>query len=320
MVKTMMAAALAACAIGAGAQDLAVTHPVSERKGIHENQDWFEFRGFHYTDAKKDLPRVFLLGDSISGGYRKGVQERLEGTANVTWFTACYCVTTPNYMKLLEFYLDDADYAVIHINNGLHSFTADLKTYEAKLREALGLIRRKQPRAKIVWARTTPVADEGRNRRVIELNEVADRVAKDVGVDGVDDLYAAMMSAPADRRWSDGCHPKPDALKALVTSVVRSVHPHLGVKPDVTPTKGQLDHLEDGIMAIIHFGLNTFADKEWGFGDTPPSVFNPTRLDTDQWVDAMSAAGVRRVVMVTKHHDGFNLWPSPHNPDYTVAN
>ena len=73
-------------------------------------------------------------------------------------------------------------------------------------------------------------------------------------------------------------------------------------------------------MAIIHFGLNTFADKEWGFGDTPPSVFNPTRLDTDQWVDAMSAAGVRRVVMVTKHHDGFNLWPSPQNSDYTVAN
>ena len=319
-MRRMMVATIVMTVLGLCAQDLAVTHPVSERKGIHENQDWFEFRGFHYTDAKKDLPRVFLLGDSISGGYRKGVQERLEGTANVTWFTACYCVTMPNYMKLLELYLDDADYAVIHVNNGLHSFDADLKTYEAKLRETLGLIRRKQPKAKIVWARTTPVADEGRNRRVIELNEIADRVAKDFGADGVDDLYAAMMSAPANRRWSDGCHPKPDALKALVTSVVRSVHPHLDVKPDVAPTKGQLEHLEDGIMAIIHFGLNTFADKEWGYGDTPPSVFNPTKLDTDQWVDAMSAAGIRRVVMVAKHHDGFNLWPSPHNPDYTVAN
>ena len=112
-------------------------------------------------------------------------------------------------------------------------------------------------------------------------------------------------------------------------------HPH-GVDPDKTgkiidfftapdpwdipPSKCHTDHFEDGIMSIIHFGLNTFADKEWGYGDTPPSAFNPTRLDTDQWVDAMAAGGIRRVVMVTKHHDGFNLWPSPLNRDYTVAN
>ena len=94
----------------------------------------------------------------------------------------------------------------------------------------------------------------------------------------------------------------------------------VGAQAAVVPSKGQLEHLEDGVMAIVHFGLNTYVDKEWGYGDTPPAVFNPTRLDTDQWVDAMAAAGIRRVVMVTKHHDGFNLWPSPLNPDYTVAN
>ena len=89
---------------------------------------------------------------------------------------------------------------------------------------------------------------------------------------------------------------------------------------DIAPTKGHMDHFEDEIMSIIHFGPNTFVDKEWGYGDTPPAVFNPTKLDTDQWVDAMMAAGIRRVIMVTKHHDGFNLWPSPLNKDYTVAN
>ena len=88
----------------------------------------------------------------------------------------------------------------------------------------------------------------------------------------------------------------------------------------VKPAKCHIDHLEDGIMAIIHYGLNTYCDKEWGYGDTPASIFNPTRLDTDQWVEAMVAAGIKRVVMVTKHHDGFNLWPSPYNSDYTVAN
>ena len=279
--------------------DLAVTHPISERKGSHENLDWFEFRGFHYTDEKKDLPRVLLIGDSISGGYRSGVQERLEGMANVSWFTACYCVTTPNFMLLLDLYLDDADYAVIHINNGLHSFGADSRAYETKLGEALRLIKRKQPTAKIVWARSTPVADEGRNRRVEELNAIADRVAKEADVDGTDDLYAAMMSVPADRRWSDGCHPKPDARRALVTSVARSILPHLGVAPSVTPTKDQLERLEEGIMATVHFGLNAVSDKKRGYGDTSPSVFNPAKLETNQWAEALSAAGIRHIVTAT---------------------
>ena len=71
----------------------------------------------------------------------------------------------------------------------------------------------------------------------------------------------------------------------------------------VVPSKGQLEHLEDGVMAIVHFGLNTYVDKEWGYGDTPPAVFNPTRLDTDQWVDAM-AAGAGATTRTTSRSPG----------------
>lgn len=203
--------------------DLAVTHPVSLRTGCHENQDWFEFRGFHYTDERKGLPRVLLIGDSISGGYRSGVQAGLGGAANVTWLTMCYCVSTPNFMKILDLCLCDAEYSVIHFNNGLHSCQTRPEVYEAKLREALELIRRRQPKAKIVWARTTPVADRARNACVGSLNEIADRVMAEMHVDRVDDLHATMMSVSENRRWTDGCHPGEETLKLLVRGVLESV-------------------------------------------------------------------------------------------------
>lgn len=88
----------------------------------------------------------------------------------------------------------------------------------------------------------------------------------------------------------------------------------------VAPTAPVQHFLDLEVVAIVHFGLNTFADKEWGYGDTPASIFNPTKLDARQWVDAAKAAGVRRLILVCKHHDGFCLWPSKLNEDYTVAN
>lgn len=86
------------------------------------------------------------------------------------------------------------------------------------------------------------------------------------------------------------------------------------------PSPQQLHTLDLGIISIVHFGLNTFTDKEWGFGDTSPAVFNPVKFDASQWASAAKAGGIRRMVMVCKHHDGFCLWPSPLNSDYTVAN
>ena len=111
----------------------------------------------------------------------------------------------------------------------------------------------------------------------------------------------------------------PYALRQALTSIIEVEEGDAAWQP-VKPAKCHLDHFEDGVMAIVHYGLNSFCDKEWGYGDTSPAIFNPTALDANQWVSAMKDAGIRRVVMVTKHHDGFNLWPSKHNKDYTVAN
>lgn len=85
------------------------------------------------------------------------------------------------------------------------------------------------------------------------------------------------------------------------------------IKPSPQQTAWQ--DLEFGV--IIHFGTNTFLNREWGDGTADPKVFNPSNVDTDQWMKAVKAAGARYVVLVAKHHDGFDLWPSGQT-DYGV--
>jgi len=69
---------------------------------------------------------------------------------------------------------------------------------------------------------------------------------------------------------------------------------------------------------FIHFGPNTFRGVEWGTGHEDPSVFNPTELNADQWVRAIKESGGKMVVLVCKHHDGFNLWPTRYS-NHSVA-
>jgi len=74
---------------------------------------------------------------------------------------------------------------------------------------------------------------------------------------------------------------------------------------------------EAEIIALVCYGLNTFTGQEWGYGDIPAKTFNPTNLDTDQWVAACVAGGITGIILVAKHHDGFCLWPSKYT-DYSV--
>jgi alpha-L-fucosidase len=70
---------------------------------------------------------------------------------------------------------------------------------------------------------------------------------------------------------------------------------------------------------FIHFGINTFHDQEWTDGTLPAKSYAPTTIDADQWIAAAKDAGMKFVILVCKHHDGFCLWDSKYT-DYDVAN
>lgn len=86
---------------------------------------------------------------------------------------------------------------------------------------------------------------------------------------------------------------------------------------EVKPSPQQVAWQDLEIGVLIHFGPNTFMDREWGDGTADPRIFNAKQLDAEQWVTAAKAAEARYLVMVAKHHDGFCLWPSRHT-DYSV--
>src|SRR6201996_6203700 len=86
---------------------------------------------------------------------------------------------------------------------------------------------------------------------------------------------------------------------------------------DVKPSPQQVAWQDMEMGAIIHFGTNTFLNREWGDGTASPSVFHPEHVDTDQWIEAAKSAGIRYVVLVAKHHDGFALYPTAQT-DYSV--
>ncbi len=94
-----------------------------------------------------------------------------------------------------------------------------------------------------------------------------------------------------------------------------SLLPSFNFSPD--PSEIQKSWMELKFGMFIHFGINTYYDREWSDGSLDPYRVNPVKLDTDRWCQVAKSAGMNYILIVAKHHDGFCLWPSRHT-DYTI--
>ncbi|PJB61368.1 MAG: SGNH/GDSL hydrolase family protein [Armatimonadetes bacterium CG_4_9_14_3_um_filter_66_14] len=181
------------------------------------------------------LPRVLLIGDSISMGYTLPVRELLKGKANVHRIPTNGGPTLRG-LESLKRWLGDGKWDVIHFNWGLHDLRLDdagkyqvpLDEYAKNLKELVKQL--KATGAKLVWCSTTPVPEKctppRKNADVIAYNAAAKKIMDDNGI-AIDDLYAFALPKIKELQLPDNVHFGPEGSAELAKAVVASLQPAL---------------------------------------------------------------------------------------------
>lgn len=193
-----------------------------ERKVARENIEWTDVWFPNSNDH--DLPRVLLIGDSITRGYFSSVEALMKGKAYCARIATSKAVGDPALATQLGTFLAEARFDVVHVNIGMHGWEYSEDEYRRYLPELLAAIRKGAPEAKLVWASTTPVrkdkAPGPSNERIGARNRIARQFFEKEGI-AVDDLNALMADHPD--LHSDDVHFDAQGYGMLAAQVAASV-------------------------------------------------------------------------------------------------
>jgi len=205
---------------------LVFAHFVSAAEPIRERIEWADI---WVTDADKDdLPRVLLIGDSITRGYFGEVEKRLAGKAYCARLTTSKCVSDPSFPDEVQLLLKQYKFAVIHFNNGLHGWGYSEDQYRDGLVRLMETFKEHAAGAKLIWATTTPVRNRDnlqqineRTERVRARNQIAAAIMKERDIP-MNDLFGIVEQHP-EFFSGDGVHFNGKGKEAQAAAVAESV-------------------------------------------------------------------------------------------------
>src|SRR6266446_4179776 len=181
--------------------------PPSSRESI----EWCDIWISHANET--NLPRVLLIGDSITRAYYPEVEKRLAGKAFVARLATSRFAADPVLLKEIALVLDETKFDVIHFNNGMHGWQHSEAEYRKSFPQFLAAIKAHAPQAKLIWATTTPLRDgkavtydtqaEYSDERVAARNAIAAEIVTAQKIP-IDDLNAAVRGHP--EYHSDNVH------------------------------------------------------------------------------------------------------------------
>lgn len=203
----------------------AADYPSSARESI----EWCDIWISHANET--NLPRVLLIGDSITRDYYPGVEKHLEGKAYVARLATSRFASDPVLLEEIALVLDNTKFDVIHFNNGMHGWQHSEAEYKSAFPKILETIRAHAPRARLVWATTTPLKvstsqspSEASDQRIAERNAIGLECVKGKNI-AVDDLNALVRGHP--EYHSDNVHFNPDGIRIEAAQVAASIEPLL---------------------------------------------------------------------------------------------
>ena len=222
----LLVALISSFALLAGAQP--ASYPPSARESI----EWCDIWISHANET--NLPRVLLIGDSITRAYYPEVEKRLESRAYAARLSSSAFISDPVLLQQIEMVLREYKFDVIHFNNGMHGWQHSEKEYAQAFPKFLKTIQQYAPEAKLVWANTTPLKvspalpandqTQATDERIAARNAIALKFVQAEGFP-VDDLNTPMRGHP--ELHSDNVHFNDQGIALQSAQVAAQIEPLL---------------------------------------------------------------------------------------------